>query len=63
VDKSDSISKITIAKKTGVVAQVVEHLPGKHKAPSSNPSTTPKKKRISKSKNIINFYNEKGNNY
>jgi hypothetical protein len=36
-------SKITRAKKTGGMAQAVKHLPNKHKALSSNCSTTKKK--------------------
>jgi hypothetical protein len=39
------LQKINNAKRTGWVAQVVEHLPSKHKALSSTPSTTKKKKR------------------
>jgi hypothetical protein len=38
--KEDSISKITITKRTGDVAQVLECLPSQHKALNSNPSTT-----------------------
>jgi hypothetical protein len=34
--KQDTISKMTRAKRAGVVAQVVEHLPCKHKAMNSN---------------------------
>jgi hypothetical protein len=33
------------------VAQVLDHLPAKHEAPSSNPNTAKKKKRSIKSKN------------
>jgi hypothetical protein len=36
--KQDLISKITRAKRVKSIAQVVEHLPSKHEAPSSNPS-------------------------
>jgi hypothetical protein len=32
-------------KRLGDMAQAVEHLPGKHKALSSNPSTAQKKKK------------------
>jgi hypothetical protein len=35
--KQDPISKITNVKRTDEVAQVVEHLPRKHKAPEFNP--------------------------
>jgi hypothetical protein len=41
----DSIPKITKAKRAGGMTQVVEHLPSKHKAPSSNPSTTKRKRQ------------------
>jgi hypothetical protein len=41
----DSISKITKAKRAGGEAQVVEHLPSKHKILSSNSSTRVGKKR------------------
>jgi hypothetical protein len=37
--KQDPISKIANAKRLRGVAQVVEHLPSKHEASSSNPST------------------------
>jgi hypothetical protein len=39
---SDPVSKIITAKR----AQVVQHLPGKHRALSSNPSTTANNKRV-----------------
>jgi hypothetical protein len=35
--KQDPIFKITIAKRTGGTAQVVEHLPSKQEALNSNP--------------------------
>jgi hypothetical protein len=37
--KQDPISKVTHEKRAGRVAQVVEHLPGEHKALSSTSST------------------------
>jgi hypothetical protein len=37
--KLETLSNQTKAKRTGSMAQVVEHLPSKHKAWSSNPST------------------------
>jgi hypothetical protein len=43
----DPISKITRAKRTGGVAQVIECLPCKHKALNSNP-VQPKEKKIKK---------------
>jgi hypothetical protein len=43
--KRDPSSKITRAKRAGNVVQVVERLPSKHKAMSSNPSTTKKRKK------------------
>jgi hypothetical protein len=39
----DTISKITKAKRTGGVAQVVEYLPRKNKVLSSNHNTAKKK--------------------
>jgi hypothetical protein len=45
--KQDLISKITRAKRSGGMAQVVEHLPSKCETLSSNPSTGKKKKVIS----------------
>jgi hypothetical protein len=44
--KHNPISKINKAKRAGGMAQVVESLPSKFRAMSSNPSTTKKKKRI-----------------
>jgi hypothetical protein len=38
---------MTRAKRAGAVTKVVEHLPSKHKALSSNPSTVKKKKKKS----------------
>jgi hypothetical protein len=43
--KPNPIKKITKAKKARSIVQVVECLPGKHKAPSSNPSSTPPQKK------------------
>jgi hypothetical protein len=43
--KRDPISKITRAKRTGIVTLEVEHPPGKSKALSSNPTTAKKKKK------------------
>jgi hypothetical protein len=48
--KRDPISKITRAKRAGGVAQVVEPLPSKCKALSSNPKTKKKKKKERKEK-------------
>jgi hypothetical protein len=48
--KRDPISKITRAKRAGGVAQVVEPLPSKCKALSSNPKTKKKKKKKKKEK-------------
>jgi hypothetical protein len=42
--KQNLIFKITRGKRAGGMAQVVECLPSKHKALSSNPSTTNTKK-------------------
>jgi hypothetical protein len=39
------ISKIIKAKRVGGMAQAVEYLPSKYKAPSSSPSTDKKKKK------------------
>jgi hypothetical protein len=44
--KPDPISKITRAKRAEGVAQATEYLFSKHKALSSNPSTTKKKKGL-----------------
>jgi hypothetical protein len=43
--KWNPISKITRAKRDGGVAQVVEHLPSKHKAMNSNLNTSKEKKK------------------
>jgi hypothetical protein len=43
--KQDSISKIITAKRTGRMAQAVQHLPSKYKALSSTPVPTKKKKQ------------------
>jgi hypothetical protein len=40
--------KISNTKKIGRMYQVIEHLPSKHEALSSNPSTTKKKKKTTK---------------
>jgi hypothetical protein len=42
----DPSLKITKAKRAISLAKVVEHLPHKHKTPSSNPSTAKKKNCI-----------------
>jgi hypothetical protein len=43
--RNETLSKKLIkAKGAGRMAQVVEHLPGKHEAPNSKPSTIKKKK-------------------
>jgi hypothetical protein len=43
--KQETISKITRERRAGGMTQAVEHLPGKFKALSSNPSTTKKEKK------------------
>jgi hypothetical protein len=43
--KQDPVSKITKAKMGWRVTQVVQHLPSKHKALPSNPSTAAKSKK------------------
>jgi hypothetical protein len=40
----DPVKKITEAKRNEGMVQVIEHLPGKYKALSSNPNTIKKKK-------------------
>jgi hypothetical protein len=46
--KQDPISKIISIKKAGVMTQVIQHLPRKHKALKSNASTTTKIKQQQK---------------
>jgi hypothetical protein len=48
----DPISKIARVKRTGRVAQVVEHLPSKCEALNSNPSTAKRKKERKKNRNV-----------
>jgi hypothetical protein len=43
--KPDPISKITREKRAEGMAQVVEYLPSKHQAPSSNSSPTKKERK------------------
>jgi hypothetical protein len=54
--KPNPIKKITKAKKARSIVQVVECLPGKHKAPSSNPSSTPPQKKKTKQTNKKKHY-------
>jgi hypothetical protein len=49
----DPMPKIPKAKRTGDVAQVVEHLPSKCKALSSNPNTAKKQNKNKKTKNLL----------
>jgi hypothetical protein len=51
----DPISKITKTKRAGGMIQVIEHVPSKHKALNSNPSTTNKKERKRKTCNVRIF--------
>jgi hypothetical protein len=53
--KRDPISKITREKRPRVMAQVVEHLPSKCQALSSNPSIAKKKKKKKKREEIEHF--------
>jgi hypothetical protein len=59
ISSRDLISKITRVKRTGGVAQAVEHLFCKCKAQSSNPSSAKKKKKISvwKLGMVLHIYN------
>jgi hypothetical protein len=51
-----------ISQAAGVV-QVVEHLPRKHKAPNSNPSTTKKKKERKKKSHTKNCHKDRHNRH
>jgi hypothetical protein len=54
--KQHPIFKLTIAKRAGGVAQVVDYLPGRHEALSSTPEPpTPPPKKKKKKAIIINF--------